>query len=160
MIRRCDERDFEAICELINDAALAYNGVIPSECWKEPYMSKEELRHEIDSGVVFWGLEENGKLIGVMGIQQVQDAALIRHSYVRTARQNQGIGSKLLSFLRKQTALPVLVGTWRDAVWAISFYENRGFRLVSEEEKNVLLRKYWSIPEKQIRSSVVLAEKK
>lgn len=116
--------------------------------------------HEIENGVAFWGLEERGELLGVMGIQEVGDVALIRHSYIRTARQNQGIGSRLLSFLRRQTALPVLVGTWKNAAWAIRFYEKHGFRLVSEEEKDVLLRKYWSIPEKQIKNSVVLAEKK
>ena len=121
-------------------------------------MPREELRHEMDEGVVFWGYEEAGELIGVMGIQQVQDVTLIRHAYVRTARQNQGIGGRLLSHLRTQTTRPVLIGTWADAVWAIRFYEKHGFRTVSPEEKEHLLRKYWSIPERQIETSVVLAD--
>jgi GNAT superfamily N-acetyltransferase len=122
-------------------------------------MTREELRHEIDEGVIFWGDEEDGKLKGVMGIQDVQDVTLIRHAYVRTAERNKGIGSKLLSHLRRITARPILIGTWADAVWAIRFYEKHGFRLVSTEEKNRLLRKYWRIPERQVETSVVLAEK-
>ena len=128
--------------------------------WKEPYMSKDELRHEMDEGVIFWGYEEGVELIGVMGIQQVQDVTLIRHAYVRTARRNQDIGGKLLAFLREQTARPILIGTWADAVWAIRFYEKHGFRLVSTEEKKRLLKKYWSIPERQVQTSVVLADQK
>ncbi len=158
MIRQCTERDFDAIYSIINDAAQAYKGVIPSDRWKEPYMSEEYLRHELDSGVVFWGYEENGELIGVMGIQHVRDVALIRHAYVRTVQRNKGIGSRLLSHLRKMTDLPILIGTWADATWAIRFYEKHGFHLVSAEEKNRLLKKYWSIPERQIETSVVLAE--
>lgn len=158
MIRQCDERDFEAIHSIINDAAQAYRGVIPSDRWIEPYMSKDYLRHELDSGVVFWGYEEDGELIGVMGIQDVQDVTLIRHSYVRTAMRNRGIGGKLLLHLKKLTARPILIGTWADATWAIRFYEKNGFHLVSVEEKDRLLRKYWSIPERQIETSVVLAE--
>ncbi len=123
-------------------------------------MSKDELRHEMDEGVIFWGYEEGVELIGVMGIQQVQDVTLIRHAYVRTARRNQDIGGKLLAFLREQTARPILIGTWADAVWAIRFYEKHGFRLVSTEEKKRLLKKYWSIPERQVETSVVLADQK
>lgn len=123
-------------------------------------MSKEELRHEIDGGVIFWGYEEDGEMIGVMGIQEVQDVTLIRHAYVRTTRRNQGIGGKLLAFLREQTTRPILLGTWADAIWAIRFYEKYGFRLVSREEKDRLLNKYWSIPERQIETSVVLADQK
>ncbi len=160
MIRRCGNDDFETIYSVINDAAGAYNGVIPEDLWKVPYMSRVELQHEIDEGVVFWGYEEDGELIGVMGIQDVQDVTLIRHAYVRTAKQNQGIGGKLLSDLLKKTARPVLVGTWADAVWAIRFYEKHGFRLVSPEEKDRLLRKYWSIPDRQVETSVVLADRK
>ncbi len=160
MLRPCDNNDFESIYSIVNDAAKAYKGVIPEDRWKEPYMSREELRHEIDQGVVFWGYEENCKLIGVMGIQQVQDVTLIRHAYVHTDRQNQGIGAKLLSELRRQTEHPILIGTWADAVWAIRFYEKHGFRLVSEGEKNLLLKKYWSISERQMETSVVLADKK
>ncbi len=160
MIRQCNRSDFETIYGIINNAAQAYEGVIPADRWKEPYMSKEELHHEIDEGVLFWGYEEDGELIGVMGIQHVQDVTLIRHSYVRTDRQNQGIGSKLLSFLREQTTCPVLIGTWADAARSILFYEKHGFRRVSQEEKDRLLRVYWSIPKRQIETSVVLADPK
>ena len=160
MIRQCSDDDFEMIYEIINDAALAYKGIIPKDRWKEPYMSREELRHEIDEGVVFWVYEEDGKLKGVMGIQDVQDVTLIRHAYVRTAERNKGIGSKLMSHLRQMTARPILIGTWADAVWAIRFYEKHGFRLVSTEEKNCLLKKYWRIPERQVETSVVLAEQR
>ena len=160
MIRQCDNSEVELIYSIINDAAEAYRGVIPGDRWKEPYMSEDELQHEIDRGVVFWGYEQDGKLIGVMGIQHLQDVTLIRHAYVRTAKRNQGIGGKLLSSLRQQTTRPLLVGTWADALWAIRFYENHGFRLVSWEEKERLLRKYWSIPERQVETSVVLADQK
>jgi len=160
MIRRCEADEFEKIYEVINDAADRYKGVIPPDRWREPYMSREELRHEIDDGVVFWGYYEEDKLVGVMGIQSVQDVTLIRHAYVRMAEQNQGIAKKLLSRLRKEATRPILIGTWAAAVWAIRFYEKHGFKLVSPEEKDRLLRKYWSIPERQISTSVVLAEEK
>lgn len=160
MIRQCDSKDFQTITAIINDAAQAYKGVIPADCWKEPYMPEDELRHEIADGVVFWGYEEGGELLGVMGIQHVQDVTLIRHAYVRTARRSQGIGGVLLSWLLAQTTRPVLIGTWADAVWAIRFYERRGFRTVSPEEKTRLLRKYWSVPDRQIDTSVVLADQK
>jgi N-acetylglutamate synthase-like GNAT family acetyltransferase len=156
MIRQCNSLDFEAIYTIINDAAQAYKGVIPADCWREPYMSEDELQHELEAGVVFWGYEEDGELAGVMGLQQVQGVTLIRHAYVRTAKQNQDIGGRLLSYLRAQAARPVLVGTWADAVWAVRFYEKHGFRLVSTEEKDRLLNKYWSIPRRQIETSVVL----
>ncbi len=123
-------------------------------------MPEEELLHEIESGVVFWGFREEGELLGVMGIQHVQDVALIRHAYVRPHKQREGIGSRLLCFLLGQTDRPVLVGTWAAASWAIRFYEKHGFRTVSEGEKNRLLKKYWSIPDRQIETSVVLADKK
>ena len=160
MIRQCDNSEFETIYEIINDAAQAYQGVIPADCWKKPYMSRDELRHEINEGIVFWGYEEDGQLVGVMGIQHVQDVILIRHAYVCTARQNQGVGNKLLSHLRQHAARPVLIGTWADAFWAIRFYEKRDFRLVSTEEKERLLRKYWSVPDRQIETSVVLADQR
>lgn len=159
MIRKYKETDFEIVYEIINDAAEAYKGVIPADRWHEPYMSKDELRREIDNGVVFWGHEEDGELIGVMGIQHVLDVTLIRHAYVRTSRRGQGIGGKLLSHLLQLSDRPILIGTWAEAVWAIRFYEKHGFRLVSQKEKNYLLKKYWSIPERQIETSVVLAEK-
>jgi len=160
VIRQCDNSEFETVYEIINDAAQAYKGVIPADCWKEPYMSKDELRREVDEGVVFWGYEEDGDLVGVMGVQRVQDVTLIRHAYVRMAKRNQGIGGRLLSHLREQTTGPILVGTWADAVWAIRFYEKHGFRSVSLEEKDRLLSEYWSIPERQIETSVVLANRK
>jgi N-acetylglutamate synthase-like GNAT family acetyltransferase len=160
MIRKCENTDIETIYSIVNDAAEAYNRVIPQDRWKMPYMSKDELQHEIDQGVEFWGCKEDGELIGVMGIQDVQDVTLIRHSYVRTAKQNQGVGGKLLSELRKKTTRPTLVGTWADAVWAIRFYEKHGFRLVTPKEKDRLLKKYWSIPERQIETSVVLADQR
>jgi GNAT superfamily N-acetyltransferase len=160
MIRKCDNADFEMIYEIINDAARAYKGVIPADRWKEPYMPREELRHEIEQGVVFWCWEEDKDLLGVMGIQHVLDVTLIRHAYVRTAKQKQGVGGRLLSHLRELTSRPLLVGTWADAGWAVRFYQKRGFRLVSAEEKNFLLKKYWSIPERQIETSVVLADQK
>ncbi len=160
MIRPCRSSEFETILSIINDAAQVYRGVIPADCWKEPYMSRDELRHEINAGVIFWGYEENCELAGVMGIQHVHDVTLIRHAYVPTSRQNHGIGSKLLSFLRGQTTRPILIGTWADAVCAIRFYEKHGFSLVSREDKDRLLRKYWSIPQRQIDTSVVLAEKR
>jgi N-acetylglutamate synthase-like GNAT family acetyltransferase len=158
MIRRCDDRDFESIWSIINDGAQAYRGTIPEDRWTEPYMSRKKLQHEIDSGVVFWGCQDDGTLIGVMGLQQVQDVTLIRHAYVRSGSQNRGIGSQLLSHLRELTNDPVLIGTWADAVWAIRFYERHGFRMVSAEEKDRLLKKYWSIPERQVETSVVLAD--
>jgi len=158
MVRLCKNSDFEIIYSIINDAAEVYKGIIPEDRWKVPYMSRDELRHEMDEGVVFWGYEEDCKLIGVMGIQHIQDVTLIRHAYVSQARQNQGIGVKLLSELRKQTNRPILIGTWANAVWAIRFYERHGFRLVSPKEKDRLLRKYWSIPGRQVETSVVLAD--
>jgi len=158
MIRQCNDEDLESIHNIINDAATAYKGIIPADRWKEQYMSLDELKHEINGGVVFWGIEEDGELAGVMGIQHVQDVTLIRHAYIRTEKRNRGLGSELLSFLRTLTTSPLLIGTWADAVWAIRFYEKHGFRLVSDEEKIRLLNKYWSIPDRQIETSVVLVE--
>jgi N-acetylglutamate synthase-like GNAT family acetyltransferase len=160
MIRRCDDHDFEVIWTIINDGAQAYKGIIPPDRWTEPYMSREKLQHEIDDGVVFWGFEEKGTLEGVMGIQDVQDVTLIRLAYVRTSSQKQGTGGHLLSHLRSLTTGPVLIGTWADAVWAIHFYERHGFQMVSPQEEDRLLRQYWSIPERQIETSVVLADRK
>jgi N-acetylglutamate synthase-like GNAT family acetyltransferase len=158
MIRLCDERDLEVIWAIINDGAQAYKGVIPADRWTEPYMSREKLQHEIEEGVVFWGYEDGRKLIGVMGIQPVQDVTLIRHAYVCTGNQKRGIGGELLGHLRKMANGPVLIGTWAQAVWAIRFYEQHGFQMVGSEEKNRLLKKYWSIPERQVETSVVLAD--
>ncbi|MBW1916591.1 MAG: GNAT family N-acetyltransferase [Deltaproteobacteria bacterium] len=158
MIRACDHHDFEMIYAIINEAATVYQGVIPEDCWKIPYMPRDELKHEIEAGVVFWGYEEEGQLLGVMGLQPVQDVILIRHAYVRTARQKQGIGGKLLAALRQQADRPILIGTWAAATWAIRFYEKHGFCLVSLVEKDRLLKQYWSIPQRQIDTSVVLAD--
>ena len=159
MIRRCDDRDFELIWDIINDGARAYKGVIPEDRWTEPYMSRDQLQHEIDDGVAFWGYEESGMLKGVMGIQPVQDVTLIRHAYVRTNSQKRGIGALLLSHLGELAHGPVLIGTWADALWAIRFYEKHGFQVVNPQEKERLLRRYWSIPERQIETSVVLADR-
>lgn len=158
LIRLCEENDFEAIYEIINEAALVYKGIIPEDQWKEPYMPLSELQEEIDAGVTFWGYVVEGLLIGVMGIQPVKDVTLIRHAYVRPAFQKKGIGGKLLSTLRSLSIGPLLIGTWADAIWAIRFYEKHGFRLVSPEEKDKLLRRYWSIPRRQIETSVVLGD--
>jgi len=156
----CRQVDFETIYAIINDAAEAYRGVIPADCWKVPYMSREELRHEIAEGIVFWGCEKDAELVGVMGIQDVMDVTLIRHAYVRTAEQNQGIGGKVLAELMEHTTRPTLVGTWAAAEWAVRFYQRHGFRLVSPAEKDRLLRTYWSIPDRQIETSVVLADER
>ncbi len=157
MIRACTEADFATIFEIINDAAQAYRGVIPVDRWHEPYMPREELQAEIDAGVSFSGFEEAGNLLGVMGAQDKGDVMLIRHAYVRSRFRNRGIGSALLQFLESQTDKPILIGTWADARWAVAFYEKHGYRLVSPEEKDRLLRRYWSIPERQVETSVVLA---
>lgn len=160
MIRPCEIRDFALIYAIINDGAQAYKGIIPKDRWKEPYLSEDVLQHEIDDGVAFWGYEENGTLVGVMGLQQVLDVTLIRHAYVCTGGQRRGIGAHLLSQLRKLTPGPVLIGTWADAVKAIRFYQKHGFRMVRAQQKDVLLRRYWTIPERQIETSVVLADAK
>jgi N-acetylglutamate synthase-like GNAT family acetyltransferase len=161
MIRPCRPDDFEVIWEIINDAAQAYRGVIPEDRWHEPYMLPVELKEQIEKGVVFWGMELDGKLAGVMGIQPVLDVTLIRHAYVRTVSRNQGIGGNLLKhLLRASTARPILIGTWAAAIWAVAFYEKHGFRKVTPAEKDRLLKKYWSIPDRQVETSVVLADKK
>ena len=157
MIRKCKDSDFNTIFEIINDAAQAYKGIIPQDRWHEPYMSHAELRAQIEDGIVFWGLERDGRLFGVMGIQDKGDVTLIRHAYVVTREQKRGIGKKLLRHLQSMTEKPILIGTWVAASWAVSFYQKNGYKLVSEKEKNRLLRKYWSIPERQVETSVVLA---
>jgi N-acetylglutamate synthase-like GNAT family acetyltransferase len=159
MIRKCTDSDIEVILEIINDAAQAYKGVIPVDCWHEPYMSREELKQEIENQVCFWGYEDEDTLMGVMGIQDKGEVALIRHAYVRSNRRNQGIGTRLLRFLESETEKQILIGTWADTTWAIAFYKKNGYRLLSAEEKDRLLRKYWTIPERQMVTSVVLAHK-
>jgi GNAT superfamily N-acetyltransferase len=161
MIRKLLLSDFNALLSVINDGARAYKGKIPADRWKEPYMSAGELREELEAGVEFFGWEEADRLLGVMGIQPVEDTTLIRHAYVRTEYQRRGIGRKLLEHLMHRANTPeILVGTWADATWAIRFYENYGFILVSPEEKDRLLRRYWNIPERQVETSVVLRFKR
>ena len=158
MIRRCTESDFETIYAIVNDAAEAYRGVIPADRWKEPYMPEAELAHEIAAGVVFWGCEADGRLLGVMGLQDVKDVTLIRHAYVRTALRRGGVGGGLMRHLYAATSRPTLVGTWAAATWAVRFYEKYGFRQVDPATKDRLLRTYWSIPARQVDTSVVLAD--
>ncbi len=158
VIRQCIDRDFEAILAIINDGAEAYRSVIPPDRWKEPYMGADELRHEIASGVSFSGAWRDDALVGVMGVQPVTDVILIRHAYVRTACQNQGIGGELLRHLTDRVDRPVLIGTWAAARWAIRFYEGHGFKMVERDDKDRLLKTYWSIPERQIDTSIVLAD--
>lgn len=158
-IRPCTDDDFDAICAIINDAAEAYRGIIPPDRWHEPYMPREELLQQIRDGVIFYGYQTDNGLLGVMGLQHVQDVTLVRHAYVRTAHRKSGIGGKLLRHLRGLTDRPILIGTWAAATWAIAFYEKHGFRQVTPDEKNRLLRKYWSIPDRQIETSVVLSDR-
>jgi N-acetylglutamate synthase-like GNAT family acetyltransferase len=157
MILKCEDEDFNEIYSIINDAAIAYKGIIPEDRWHEPYMSIEELKRQINEGVQFWKYVDDKEILGVMGIQPKSDVTLIRHACVRPTQRNKGIGSKLLEHLYSISTTPVLIGTWADATWAIKFYQKHGFRLLAPEEKNALLRKYWSIPERQIDTSVVLA---
>jgi len=157
LIRPCAGDDRAAILALVNAAAEAYRGVIPADRWHEPYMPPDELDGEIAAGVRFWGYEDDGELAGVMGIQPVRDVTLIRHAYVDPGRQRGGIGGALLEHLLGRATQPMLVGTWADAGWAISFYERHGFELVSPARKTELLTAYWTIPDRQIETSVVLA---
>ena len=157
MIVQGTKDHFTQIYEIINDAASAYKGIIPEDRWHEPYMSETELQDQIDDGVTFWWYVENDTIIGVMGLQDKGEVTLIRHAYVRTTARNKGIGGKLLRHLSTLTTKIILIGTWADATWAIEFYKKYGFRLVSFEEKEELLRKYWSIPLRQIETSAVLS---
>jgi len=156
-IRPCTPDERATILDIVNAAAEAYRGVIPADCWHEPYMSATDLDREITAGVEFWGYESDGDLIGVMGIQRVRDVDLIRHAYVLPASQGRGVGSALLAHLRALTNRPILIGTWADAEWAIRFYQRHGFELVSPAQKVTLLGTYWTISERQIETSVVLA---
>ena len=156
MIRLLNSDDLEATLTVVNDGARAYSGVIPEDCWHEPYMPREELVAELDAGVQFWGLEKAGQLAGVMGRQVLPGVVLIRHAYVRTEFQRQGIGGKLLARLLQDLKPPVLVGTWAAAWWAVRFYEGHGFRLVTPAEKDRLLRAHWTISHRQVETSVVL----
>ena len=156
-IRLCSDSDLDAILAIVNQSAEAYRGVIPADRWHEPYMARRELDSEIAAGIAFWGYEQDGVLIGVMGIQPVRDVDLIRHAYVRPEGQRQGVGRALLEHLRRQSTRRMLVGTWAAAAWAIAFYRRHGFDLVSPGHKTELLETYWTIPERQIETSVVLA---
>ncbi len=157
MIRRCNKSDFDAIHEIINDAAQAYRGVIPADRWHEPYMSADELADEIRSGVMFWGADRDGALAAVMGIQDRGEVTLIRHAYVRTQAQGKGLGTALLHHLEGMSEKPFLIGTWAAAKWAVSFYRMNGYALVSNRDKDLLLKRYWNIPDRQVETSVVLA---
>jgi N-acetylglutamate synthase-like GNAT family acetyltransferase len=159
-IRRCEKSDFEMIWAIINEGAKSYIGHVPPDCLGDPYMSRDELQHEITAGVQFWGCEEEGILTAVMGLQDVFDVTLIRHAYVKPTRQKQGVGSEMLSYLRTMASGPILIGTWAAATWAIQFYERHGFKKVEAEDKEGLLRTYWNIPEQQIEISVVLADQR
>ena len=156
-IRICGADERDTILAIINAAAEVYRDAIPADRWHEPYMLREELDSEIAAGVEFWGYEAGGTLTGVMGIQPVEDVDLIRHAYVVPGQQGRGVGGALLESLRRRSQRPMLVGTWAAAEWAIRFYQRHGFELVSSETKTLLLRKYWNIPERQVETSVVLA---
>jgi N-acetylglutamate synthase-like GNAT family acetyltransferase len=158
MIRRSTEADFAAMLVIVNDGAQAYRGVIPADRWHEPYMPADELAKEIAAGIVFWVAEQDGSVLGVMGMQDKGDVALVRHAYVATATQRSGVGTKLLRHVQSLTDKPILIGTWAAASWAIDFYRRNGFTVVSNSDKDKLLRRYWSIPVRQIETSVVLAD--
>ena len=159
MLRQCREAESSLILGIVNAAAEAYRAVIPADCWHEPYMSAAELSAEIGAGVAFWGYEKEGQLIGVMGTQPVRDVELIRHAYVHPAWQGHGVGTALISHLRSLSARPMLVGTWAAASWAIRFYERHGFERLAPQDTRRLLSSYWRISERQMETSVVLAEK-
>jgi GNAT superfamily N-acetyltransferase len=156
-IRPCRDDERASILAIMNAGAESYRGVIPADCWHEPYMPLDELDSEIAAGVAFWGYERDGVLVGVMGIQPVRDVDLIRHAYVLPACQQHGVGGALLGHLRRLSRRRMLVGTWAAANWAIRFYRRHGFELVSPERKIVLLKTYWTVPNRQIETSVVLA---
>jgi GNAT superfamily N-acetyltransferase len=156
-IRPCGDDELATILDIVNAAAVAYRDVIPADRWHEPYMTTDELRREMSAGVSFTGYYSDDALVGVMGIQPVQDVDLIRHAYVLPSHQRGGVGRALMKHLRERTTRQTLVGTWADAKWAITFYERHGFALVPPERTAELLRKYWAIPERQIETSVVLA---
>jgi GNAT superfamily N-acetyltransferase len=157
MIKKYTKNDTSKILHIINDASLRYKGVIPDNCWHEPYMSEQELIDELSDGVCMFGYHHNNKLIGVIGIQKVKDVILIRHAYTLTSRQGKGTGSALLKYLlKKNRNSRLLVGTWRSATWAIQFYKKFGFILHAKDQSALLLKKYWKISSKQIKNSVVL----
>jgi GNAT superfamily N-acetyltransferase len=156
MMRPCTDTDVPTIHSIVNEAAEAYRGVIPADCWHDPYMALDHLVADIGAGIHFLGWEEGGELLGVMGLQTVRDVTLIRHAYVRTSHQGRGIGGQLMTTLLDRTPGRVLVGTWADAEWAIRFYQRYGFRLVTAEDKDRLLSEYWTVSPRQRETSVVL----
>jgi N-acetylglutamate synthase-like GNAT family acetyltransferase len=158
LIRGIREADLGAALAIVNAAAEAYRGVIPADRWHEPYMSRDELEKEIADGVVFWVAEEDGRLLGVMGLQDKGEVTLVRHAYTAPTIQRKGVGTKLLRHMESLANKPVLIGTWADASWAIEFYRRNGFTVVSNKLKDFLLTKYWSIPARQVETSVVLAD--
>jgi GNAT superfamily N-acetyltransferase len=158
IIRLCREDERDEVYAIVNAAAERYRGVIPEDCWHEPYMPEDALDEEIAAGVEFWGYENDDRLAAVMGVQPVKDVVLIRHAYVRPEHQGQGIGGALLRRLTANTEARILIGTWAAAEWAIGFYRKHGFVQVTPEEKDELLKTYWDIPERQIETSVVLAK--
>ncbi len=159
-IRSMRGPDLPAALAIVNRAAQAYRGVIPADRWRQPYMPARELRTEVAHGVRFRVAEENGRLLGIMGLQERGDVTLIRHAYVTPAAQGKGVGTRLLRELQGRTRKPLLIGTWADAAWAIAFYRRNGFRLTTRSEKDALLRRYWSIPERQVETSVVLVDRR
>ena len=158
MIRPAAKADTPRIHAIINDAAIAYKGIIPADRWHEPYMTLTELEEQIADGVSFRCFVADNEVIGVMGIQDRSEVNLIRHAYVMTQRRSGGIGSRLLKDLMDSSSKPILIGTWKAAVWAIGFYEKHGFKQVLEDDKNRLLKTFWNIPERQVETSVVLAD--
>ena len=158
-VRKSTPADVPAIFAIVNDAAQAYRGVIPADRWHEPYMPMDELRAEIAAGVEFWVAEEE-RILGVMGMQDKGDVALVRHAYTATAAQRKGVGTQLLHHIERLTTKPMLIGTWADAKWAIDFYQRNGYTVVSHADKERLLRTYWSIPARQVETSVVLADRR
>jgi GNAT superfamily N-acetyltransferase len=160
LIRESMAEDFGATLAIVNDAAQAYRGVIPGDRWHEPYMQADELAKEIADGVVFWVAEDEGRLLGVMGIQDKGAVALVRHAYIATSLQRKGVGTKLLHRVESLTDKPILIGTWADAYWAIEFYRRNGYTVVPKSDKDRLLRAYWSIPPRQVETSVVLADRR
>ena len=157
MVIKSGPDDFPVIYEIINDAAMAYKSILPHDKWHEPFMTMEELKRQIEDGVEFWKYSTNDQIVGVMGLQDKGEVTLIRHAYVRSKFRGMGAGGQLLQALSATIKTPILIGTWTEATWAISFYKKHGFYLVTESEKDRLLRKYWNISEFQIQASVVLS---
>ena len=157
-IRPCTSADFDSMLAVINAASIAYRGLIPDDCWHEPYMPARDLAREIAADIGFSVYERDHVMLGVMGTQNVQDVTLIRHAYVSPVMQRAGVGSALLTHLCSSTDRPVLIGTWSAAIWAVRFYEKHGFRMIGGDEKNALLKKYWTVPARQMDMSVVLAD--